>query len=135
MPDLDWKTLFSELPTPSKYENCGLSTQSIHGGQEPNPIHGAVVPGIELSSTYAQASPGVHRGFEYSRTSNPTRVVLENLLATVENAKYGLAFASGSAATGSVLSILQSGDHIISVDDVYGGTNRLVYSKQKREIK
>lgn len=82
------------------------------------------MPGIEMATTYAQKSPGVHRGFEYSRTSNPTRVVLENLIAALEKAKYGLCFASGSAATASITSILRTGDHIVSIDDVYGGTNR-----------
>ena len=82
------------------------------------------MPGIELATTYAQKSPGVHRGYEYSRTSNPTRVVLENLIAAIEKAKYGLCFASGSATTASVISILRTGDHIVSIDDVYGGTNR-----------
>eukprot|EP01083_Nonionella_stella_P222272 793337_1 len=82
------------------------------------------MPGIELATTYAQKSPGIHRGFEYSRTGNPTRVVLEKLIASVENAKHGLCFASGSAATASVISILRTGDHIICIDDVYGGTNR-----------
>mmetsp|Transcript_10545 Transcript_10545/g.9536 ORF Transcript_10545/g.9536 Transcript_10545/m.9536 type:complete len:402 (-) Transcript_10545:201-1406(-) len=105
-----------------KYE--GFGTTAIHAAQEPNPLHGAVMPGIEMATTYAQKSPGVHRGFEYSRTSNPTRVVLENLIAALEKGKYGLCFASGSAATASITSILRTGDHIVSIDDVYGGTNR-----------
>mmetsp|Transcript_10767 Transcript_10767/g.16183 ORF Transcript_10767/g.16183 Transcript_10767/m.16183 type:complete len:410 (-) Transcript_10767:97-1326(-) len=108
--------------TSKKYD--GFGTTAIHAAQEPNPIHGAVMPGIELATTYAQQSPGVHRGFEYSRTGNPTRVVLEKLIASLENAQHGLCFASGSAATASVTSILRTGDHIISIDDVYGGTNR-----------
>jgi cystathionine gamma-lyase len=101
-----------------------FGTITIHGGQKPNPIHGAVCPGIELSTTYAQKSPGIHSGFEYSRTGNPTRKILENLIAKVEYGKYGICFASGSATTSAVLNILKSGDHIISIDDVYGGTNR-----------
>eukprot|EP01084_Bolivina_argentea_P230537 388918_1 len=108
----------------SKDKYKGFGTRAIHAAQEPNPIHGAVMPGIELASTYAQKSPGVHRGFEYSRTSNPTRKILENLIASLENGKYGLCFASGSAATASITSILKTGDHIICIDDVYGGTNR-----------
>jgi len=112
----------AQKPNQPQYE--GFGTTTIHAAQEPNPMHGAVMPGIELATTYAQKSPGVHRGYEYSRTSNPTRVVLENLIAAVEKAKYGLCFASGSAATASITSILRTGDHIVSIDDVYGGTNR-----------
>lgn len=82
------------------------------------------MPSLELATTYAQKSPGVHRGFEYSRTGNPTRQVLEKLIAAVESAKHGLCFASGSAATASITSILKTGDHIVCIDDVYGGTNR-----------
>eukprot|EP01083_Nonionella_stella_P102012 289858_1 len=112
----------AQEPTQKKY--TGFGTTSIHAAQEANPIHGAVTPGIELSTTYAQKSPGVHTGFEYSRTGNPTRVILENLIAAVEKGKYGLCFASGSAATASITSILRTGDHIVCIDDVYGGTNR-----------
>ncbi len=109
---------------PSKPKFTRFATKTIHGAQEPNPLHGAINTGIELSSTFAQTSPGIHKGFEYSRTGNPTRAVLEELIAQVENAKYGLCFASGSAATASVTSILATGDHIICIDDMYGGTNR-----------
>ena len=105
-------------------EHEGFGTTAIHAAQEPNPIHGAVMPSLELATTYAQKSPGVHRGFEYSRTGNPTRQVLEKLIAAVEKAKHGLCFASGSAATASITSILKTGDHIVCIDDVYGGTNR-----------
>lgn len=102
----------------------GFETFCIHGGQRPNPIHGAVMPGIELSTTYAQKSPGVTLGFEYSRSSNPTRVILENLISSLEKGKYGCAFASGSSTTASICSILPTGSHIVCIDDVYGGTNR-----------
>jgi len=105
-------------------ENAGFATTAIHAAQEPNALHGAVMPSLELATTYAQKSPGVHRGFEYSRTGNPTRRVLEQLIAAVEGGKHGLCFASGSAATAAVTSILKSGDHIVCGDDVYGGTNR-----------
>merc|ERR550539_1003106 len=112
----------SNMAQHSEYEAFG--TTAIHAAQEPHPIHGAVMPSLELATTYAQKSPGVHRGFEYSRTGNPTRQVLERLIAAVEKAKHGLCFASGSAATASITSILKTGDHIVSIDDVYGGTNR-----------
>ena len=109
----------------------GFGTLSIHGGQQPNPIHGAVCPGIELSTTYAQKSPGVHSGFEYSRTGNPTRQILEKLIAKIEYGKYGICFASGSATTSSIISILKNGSHIVSIDDVYGGTNRFFKNIRK----
>ena len=106
-----------------KYKH--LATAVVHAGQKPNPIHGAVVPGIELSTTYAQQSPGVHLGFEYSRTNNPTRAILQDLIAASENGKYCTTFASGSAATAMVVnSFVKSGDHIVSIDDVFGGTSR-----------
>lgn len=116
----------------NKHTNCncyteykGFGTTTIHAAQKPNPIHGAIMTGIELSTTYVQQSPGMHHGFEYSRSNNPTRQVLQNLIAAVEKAKYGLCFASGSAATASIISaILRNGDHILSIDNVYGGTNR-----------
>eukprot|EP01083_Nonionella_stella_P261235 889727_1 len=99
----------AQEPTPKKY--TGFGTTSIHAAQEANPIHGAVTPGIELSTTYAQKSPGVHTGFEYSRTGNPTRVILENLIAAVEKGKFGLCFASGSAATS--VSLFEAAKHWI----------------------
>lgn len=108
----------------NKYKTCGFGTKSIHAGQSPNPITGAVMPGIELSSTFAQKSPGAHQRFLYSRISNPTREIMENLIAAVENGKYGIAFGSGCAATASTTSILETGSHIFSIDDVYGGTHK-----------
>lgn len=99
-------------------------TLLIHAAQKPDPITGAVVVPVSLATTFAQPSPGVCTGFEYSRTGNPTRKVFEECLAAVEGAKYGLAFASGSAALMTILAMYGPGDHAVSVDDVYGGTQR-----------
>ncbi len=102
-----------------------LATLAIHGGQSNEPVTGAVMPPIFQTSTYAQKAPGEHTGFEYSRTQNPTRFALERALAAMEGGAYGLAFASGCAATLTVLQLLSQGDHVISGDDIYGGTHRL----------
>ncbi|ETO36845.1 Cystathionine gamma-lyase [Reticulomyxa filosa] len=105
----------------------GFGTKTIHSGQEPNPLHGAVMPSIDLSTTFAQASPGKHKGFDYTRAGNPTRDTLEALFAAVENGKYCTCFSSGCGATTTVItSFVKSGEHIVSSDDVYGGTNRLL---------
>lgn len=101
----------------------GFATKAIHAN-DPEPTTGAVTVPISLATTFAQAGPGNFRGFEYSRTGNPTRKAFEEAVAAIENGKYGFAFASGSAATGTILQMLESGSHIISVDDVYGGTQR-----------
>ncbi|MES1909667.1 MAG: hypothetical protein MHM6MM_002369 [Cercozoa sp. M6MM] len=101
-----------------------FDTQCIHAGQEPDPQTGAVCTPISLATTYAQSSPGVFKGFEYSRTLNPTRKVLEACVAELEKGKYGFAFSSGSAVTATIVNMLATGDHIVSVDDVYGGTHR-----------
>ena len=106
------------------YSSSGFGTRCIHAGHAPDPITGAVVTPISLATTFAQSSPGQHTGYEYSRTGNPTRAAFEAAIASVEGAAYGLAFGSGSATTATIVSMLQAGDHIISVDDVYGGTNR-----------
>jgi len=103
-----------------------FETRAIHEGQQPDPQTGAVIVPIYLTSTYQQERIGEHKGYEYSRTGNPTRAALEESLAALENGKYGLAFASGLAATTTVLSLLKSGDHIIAGDDLYGGTYRLL---------
>lgn len=103
-----------------------LDTLAIHAGQEPDKETGAVMPPIHLSSTFAQAGPGQHRGFEYSRSDNPTRRMLENCVAALEGAEHGIAFASGSAASAAVLGTLSPGDHVVTSDDVYGGTFRLM---------
>lgn len=102
-----------------------FATKAIHVGQAPDPVTGAVIPPIYATSTYAQEAPGEHRGFDYSRTANPTRASLEACLAALENARHGLAFASGVAATSAVMNLLSAGDHVVVGDDVYGGTFRL----------
>jgi cystathionine gamma-lyase len=102
----------------------GFSTRAIHAGQPADPQTGAVTVPISLATTFVQASPGVHKGFEYSRTGNPTRKAFEECVASIENGKYGLAFASGSAATVTIINLLNTGDEVISIDDVYGGTQR-----------
>src|SRR5919112_790205 len=103
----------------------GLGTLAIHGGQAVDPSTGAVMVPIYATSTYAQASPGVHQGYEYSRTDNPTRTAYQQCLAALEGGKYALAFSSGLAATSTILQTLKAGDHVICGDDVYGGTYRL----------
>ncbi|MBD2387943.1 cystathionine gamma-synthase [Cylindrospermum sp. FACHB-282] len=103
-----------------------FETRAIHEGQQPDPQTGAVIVPIYLTSTYQQEAIGQHKGYEYSRTGNPTRNALEQSLASIENGKFGLAFASGLAATTTVLSLLKTGDHIVAGDDLYGGTYRLL---------
>ncbi len=102
-----------------------FNTKVIHGGQEPDPSTGAIMTPIYQTSTFAQSSPGIDKGYEYSRTANPTRTALENSLASIENGNYGLAFASGVAAIDAVLKMLNPGDEVISTNDLYGGTFRL----------
>jgi len=103
----------------------GFATRAIHAGQEPDPQTGAVIVPIYQTSTYAQQEVGVHQGYEYSRTDNPTRTALQACLASLEGGAHALAFASGLAATTTVMLMLQSGDHVLCADDVYGGTYRL----------
>ncbi len=103
----------------------GFGTRAIHAGQAPEPITGAIMTPIYQTSTYVQSSPGVHTGFEYSRTQNPTRHALEDCLASLEGGKHGIAFASGCAATTTILHMLEPGAHVVSGDDIYGGTYRL----------
>lgn len=110
----------------------GLGTLAIHGGQAPDPSTGAVMPPIYATSTYAQASPGVHQGFEYSRTHNPTRFAYERCVAALEGGSRGFAFASGMAATSTVLELLDSGDHVVAMDDLYGGSYRLFERVRRR---
>lgn len=106
-----------------------FNTKTIHGGQENiDPAYGAVMPPIYQTSTYSQTSPGEHKGFEYSRSANPTRTALENSLASIENGKYGLAFASGLAAIDAIIKLLKPGDEVISTNDLYGGSYRLFTS-------
>jgi cystathionine gamma-lyase len=111
----------SKSPTEGK----GFGTLAIHAGQSPDPVTGAVMTPIYYTSTYAQEGPGAHKGFEYSRTHNLTRFALEANLAALEGGAHGLAFASGCAATTTVLHLLSAGDHIIAGDDLYGGTFRI----------
>ncbi|MHA4895461.1 cystathionine gamma-synthase [Pedobacter sp. PWIIR3] len=109
-----------------------FATKAIHAGQEPDPSTGAVMTPIFQTSTYAQKSPGDHKGFEYSRGTNPTRKALEDCLAALENAKHGLAFSSGMGATDAVLRLLSLGDEVITGNDLYGGSYRIftkVYEK------
>jgi len=107
-------------------ERMHLDTLAIHAGQAPDPLTGAVMPPIVLSSTFAQEGPGKHKGFEYARTDNPTRRTLEHCLAALEGATDGLAFASGCAAMTTLLHTLRPGDHVVACDDVYGGTFRIL---------
>ena len=102
-----------------------FSTKAIHAGQEPDPTTGAIMTPIYQTSTYAQTGMGEHKGFEYARTGNPTRSALEACIASLENGTYGLAFASGMAAESAVLSLLSAGDHMVSCDDLYGGSYRI----------
>jgi cystathionine gamma-lyase len=104
----------------------GFSTRAIHAGQEPDPATGATIVPIYATSTYTQAAPGKHKGYEYSRTGNPTRHALETCLASLEGGDAGLAFASGSAATAAVLTTLRPGDEVAAAADLYGGTYRLL---------
>lgn len=102
-----------------------FNTKTIHGGQEHDKAYGAVMPPIYQTSTYAQSTPGGHKGYEYSRTHNPTRNALENALASIEGGNYGLAFGSGLAAIDAVMKLLKPGDEVISTNDLYGGSFRL----------
>ncbi|NQZ19452.1 MAG: PLP-dependent transferase, partial [Bdellovibrionales bacterium] len=103
----------------------GFSTRAIHAGQEPDPTTGAIMTPLYLSSTFVQSSPGKHKGYEYSRTSNPTRKAYEACLASLESGKYGFSFASGCAAATTVMHLLKAGDNVVASDDMYGGTFRL----------
>ncbi|GAB3348328.1 cystathionine gamma-synthase [Lysobacter tyrosinilyticus] len=116
----------------NKDRKPGLGTLAIHGGQSPDPSTGAVMPPIYATSTYAQSSPGEHQGFEYSRSHNPTRFAYERCIAALEGGTRGYAFASGLAATSTVLEMLDSGSHVIAMDDVYGGTYRLFERVRRR---
>ncbi|ODS64138.1 MAG: cystathionine beta-lyase [Arenimonas sp. SCN 70-307] len=110
----------------------GIGTRAIHAGQSPDPSTGAVMTPIYATSTYVQSSPGVHQGFEYSRSHNPTRFAYERCVADLEGGSRGYAFASGLAATSTVLDLLDSGSHVICMDDVYGGTYRLFERVRRR---
>lgn len=102
-----------------------FNSKTIHGGQQPDKAYGAVMPPIYQTSTYAQTTPGGHKGYEYSRSANPTRTALEDALASIENGSYGMAFASGLAAIDAVIKLMEPGDEVISTSDLYGGSYRL----------
>lgn len=122
------------LSSMKTYAESGFGTRVIHVGSDPDPVTGAVCVPISMATTFAQPSPGVppgrdtglsyHKGFEYSRTCNPTRAAFEQAFASAEKAKYGLAYSSGLAATNTLLHMLKTGDHVVCIDDVYGGTQR-----------
>lgn len=116
----------------SKTKTLGLGTRAIHAGQQPDPSTGAIMTPIYATSTYVQQSPGKHKGFEYSRTQNPTRMAYERCVADLEGGVAGFAFASGLAAAATVLDLLDSGSHIIAMDDLYGGSYRLFERVRRR---
>lgn len=121
--------------TNSKTNQWGFDTRAIHAGQEPDPSTGAVITPIYATSTYKQDAPGEHKGYEYSRSQNPTRFAYERAVADLEGGAAGFAFASGLAATSTVLEILDSGSHIIAPNDLYGGTYRLFERVRKSSAK
>ncbi len=110
----------------------GFATRTIHGGQSPDPSTGAIMPPIYATSTYVQSSPGEHQGYEYSRTQNPTRMAWERCIADLESGSHGFAFASGMAAIATILELIDSGSHVIALDDLYGGSRRLFEGVRKR---
>src|SRR5262245_21245586 len=110
------------LERPRRPAKLQFETRAIHVGQEPDPATGAAVVPIYQTSTYVQEDVGRHKGYEYSRTGNPTRTALEACLAALDGGDFGLAFASGCAATSAVMNCLKTDDHVVSSDDVYGGT-------------
>src|SRR5579871_6070902 len=109
-----------------------FGTLAIHAGQQPDPSTGAIMTPIYATSTYVQQSPGVHQGFEYSRSQNPTRFAYERCVAALESGTRGFAFASGLAATTTLLELLSPGDHVIASDDLYGGSRRLFSRVRER---
>src|ERR1700756_2523368 len=116
----------------TKQNRRGFATRSIHAGQAPDPATGAVMTPIYATSTYVQASPGVHKGYEYSRSQNPTRMAYERCVADLESGSAGFAFASGMAASSTALELLDSGAHVIAMDDLYGGSRRLFTRVRQR---
>ncbi len=118
----------------SKDDDHGFATRAIHAGQEPDPTTGAVMTPIFATSTYKQSSPGVHTGYEYSRTQNPTRHAFERCIADLESGRIAYAFASGLAASATVLELLEAGSHIVAVDDMYGGSWRLFERVRKKSM-
>ncbi|MDP7650159.1 MAG: PLP-dependent aspartate aminotransferase family protein [Rhodospirillales bacterium] len=115
-----------------KRNRAGFATRAIHAGQAPDPTTGAIMTPIYATSTYVQESPGVHKGFNYSRATNPTRLAFETCVADLEGGHAGFAFASGLAAIGTVLELLDAGDQVLAMDDLYGGTYRLFEAVRRR---
>ena len=113
-------------------KNTKFATRTIHAGQSPDPHTGAIMQPIYATSTYVQGSPGVHKGFEYSRTQNPTRMAYERCVADLESGEDGFAFASGMASTATILELIDSGSHVLAMDDLYGGTRRLFHDVRER---
>jgi cystathionine gamma-lyase len=109
-----------------------FATRTIHAGQSPDPTTGAIMQPIYATSTYVQESPGKHKGYEYSRTQNPTRMAYERCIADLESGEHGFAFASGMAATATILELIDSGSHVLAMDDLYGGTRRLFHDVRER---
>jgi len=122
----------SSKPPKTRPNRLGFATRGIHAGQSPDPSTGAIMTPIYATSTYVQQSPGVHKGYEYSRSQNPTRMAYERCIADLESGTKGYAFASGLSATATVLDMLDSGAHVIAMDDLYGGTYRLFERVRKR---
>ena len=122
----------SDATNLSKSNRPGFATRSIHAGQSPDPSTGAIMTPIYATSTYVQASPGVHKGYEYSRSQNPTRMAYERCLADLESGRQGFAFASGLAAAATVLELLDDGARVAAMDDLYGGTHRLFERVRRR---
>ena len=113
-------------------QSLHFATRCIHGGQSPDPSTGAVMPPIYATSTYAQSSPGVHKGYDYARTANPTRGAYERCIADLESGTHGFAFASGMATTRTLLELIDSGSHIVAMNDLYGGTFRVFERVRRR---
>src|SRR5678815_5737871 len=109
-----------------------IATRAIHAGQAPDPSTGAIMPPIYATSTYVQESPGKHKGYDYARSINPTRLAYERCIADLESGTRGFAFASGLAAMSTALEVLESGSHIVASDDLYGGTFRLFEKVRRR---
>lgn len=124
--------VFLSMPSARKQPPYGLGTRAIHAGQHPDPSTGAIMTPIYATSTYVQQSPGKHKGYEYSRTQNPTRMAYERCVADLEGGVAGFAFGSGLAAAATVLDLLDSGSHVIAMDDLYGGSYRLFERVRRR---
>ena len=116
----------------SKKNKQGFETRAIHAGQVPDPTTGAIMTPIYATSTYIQESPGVHKGYDYSRSGNPTRKAFEDCMASLEDGEAGFAYSSGLAAMSTILELLDSGSHVLAMDDIYGGTYRLFENVRKR---